>query len=564
MGTIPKKSKSKSKKIIRKLKNKNNYNLRSSAFNSGVMAFSTDIIKSNTFKNLIKLSKKYGNIPYFGEQPIINLLFYKKWKKLPKPYNSFSFELSKSPDKKGSKVIIHFCHDVKPWIKKSDYYSIWKHNLKRADLIRINKPKIGKPVMTDFQMNIEYSLSKERIKIIIDRFLGFIGTILNKYFPKIYLISKKYKNKKPYRVCFWTPTFQSDILSFCRYLGNHPDYDVVVVLENPAGFKKEPVQLLLPVKAKFLDKDHRSTIIKVKLFRPHVTIVDGHLPPVRLARKLFVLWHGFGWRFDNFGGEFFYAHNAITKACGSGKKPNPNFIWQCFGPEDLKYRRDVSGFAEENLRMLGSAQSDDILNTNLDKEQVRAFYSIDIMNKPTVLLAFTWYHGKVFTQWGDDTKLFKELFAFAEDIGINLIVRMHDKFRYSNDYLEHLERLIENYDHVMFKFKNQDRDNLLDILVSDVMVSNFSSILNQFYFTEKPSIHIYPGVKHIWKLDPERNNGGLLVYSFEELKKAIKMATENPDCCKEKSRAFNKENITNVNGRTCERIERELRALINR
>ncbi len=394
--------------------------------------------------------------------------------------------------------------------------------------------------------------------------------------------------KKPYRILFWATTFQSDIHSFVRYLDAHPDYEIRIALDHPEGFQKEGVQQLLPIKAQMLDKQKKETLLKLKLFRPHALVTDNHFPPLRFGKKLLVLWHGFGWRMDNLSGEFEHVHNNIRRLVGDGKAPNPNFIWQCYGTEDLKYRHRVSGFARENLRIFGSAQADDILNVKIDKKEAAPFYSVDIVNRPNILLGFTWHHGRLLSHWGDDPELFKELFAFGEDIGVNFIVRMHDSFRYDPSYLKELDELIKGYDHVMFKFKDTSQDNLIDILISDVMVSNYSSLINRFYITGRPSIHIFPVRKgeerfvwrrlggngklveenvheefHGWKFPPEMI-GGLMVNTMEEFKEAIIRSLREPDCCREKSRKFVEEHMGGADGHICERIEKELRALIER
>ena len=66
---------------------KKRYNLNSKAFNSGVMAFSTKIIKKETFFKLLATFHEYNTIHTHGDQPTLNLHFYKKWRKLPNLYN---------------------------------------------------------------------------------------------------------------------------------------------------------------------------------------------------------------------------------------------------------------------------------------------------------------------------------------------------------------------------------------------------------------------------------------------------------------------------------------------
>ena len=77
------------KLIFKKLKK--NYNLNSPSFNAGVMAFSTDLIKNNAFLKLKTLIQKYEKIRYTSDQMCWNLLFYKKWQRLPLVYNLLLF-----------------------------------------------------------------------------------------------------------------------------------------------------------------------------------------------------------------------------------------------------------------------------------------------------------------------------------------------------------------------------------------------------------------------------------------------------------------------------------------
>ncbi len=392
----------------------------------------------------------------------------------------------------------------------------------------------------------------------------------------------------------------------------------MVAAHSPEMYLREVVQKFYPVKSPIFDREKKSTWLRILLFRPHVMVTDNHFPPIKFAKRLLVLWHGFGWRKDNLSGEFVHVHNNISRLVGDAAEPNPRFAWQCWGPQDMKYRHDVSGFAYENLENLGFAQADD-LRKSLPHDilqQVARSYSIDILNKRTILLAFTWHHGKVLSHWGDDRELFDELFSFADELDVNLLVRMHDRFRFDADYHRELDELMKGRDNVMFKFKDEYPDNLLDMLVSDVMVSNYSSILNRFYITGKPSIHVYPdcilpGTAHGGQEDPDDRigsdenkiqgghemkeaqkiwrklgddgslveeivtdlpdtwkfpaewNGGIMVHTMEELKSAMKQVIKEPDCCVERSRKFIEEGITGVDGHTCQRTENVLLRLLN-
>jgi len=385
------------------------------------------------------------------------------------------------------------------------------------------------------------------------------------------------KNSK-IRVLFWNTTFQADNLTLARYLDNHSDFSVAVVLQDKANLVNEPVHKLLPLKCEIYDRDDPAVFSRIKKFDPVITIVDNHFPPKKLSPYLFVLWHGFGWKGPNDKIEFAQIHKSIKRLTGfSSFKPNPRFRWQCFGKTDLEHRNTVSGFARENLLDLGSAFTDDLVNSKFSREDIIKFYPDQFQNRKIALIACTWHYGRMFSHWGDDIEILTRLSDLFEERNFAVILRLHDKKRFDPSYLEALEKFASKHKNFLLKFKDSDKDNLLDICVSDIMISNFSSILNYFYATLKPSIHIYPvtskqeaflwrvwkkgtvqisevpSADFVWKLPPEEN-GGLLAKSVDELVNAIITADKDTDCCKEKSIEFINRHMASVDGNTCKRI----------
>ena len=355
-------------------------------------------------------------------------------------------------------------------------------------------------------------------------------------------------------------------------------FEPLVVLEDKAGFLDQPIQQLMPVSCELLDRNMGDTMRRAENFQPHVTIVDNQFPKKKLSPKLFVLWHGFGWKGPNDVKEFARKHNHIRRLSGSSSmEPNDNFIWQCFGPTDLEHRNTVSGFARENLRSLGAAFTDELLQTTLCRDRVLHYYP-ELRGAGSVgLIALTWHYGRALAHWGEDLNLLERLFDHMASRQCAPIVRMHDRKRYESAYLLDLERLLARYPGAIMKFKNEAPDSLLDILASDFIISNFSSILNYYYATRKPSIHIYPvaapdetflwrrwrrgklritkvpSADYVWKLPPEEN-GGLLVRSFDEMLGAVDRVLEEPHCCKKTSDEFIERHMAPVDGQTCERI----------
>jgi len=221
--------------------------------------------------------------------------------------------------------------------------------------------------------------------------------------------------------------------------------------------------------------------------------------------------------------------------------------------------------------------TDDLMPPLIPREQALSYYPPSFRSGKIALLAITWHHGRIFAHWGDDGELMRRLFRELDRLGLAVIVRMHDRRRYEPGYLKFLGQMVKDYPAVLLKYKDQERDNLLDLTVSDVLISNFSSILNPFYYTGRPSLHIYPVAPQqeffiqrtwkrgkvrerkvpssdfIWKLDPEEN-GGILARSFAQLLEAMETAVRDPDCCREKARIFVQKHMAPSGGSICPRI----------
>jgi lipopolysaccharide biosynthesis glycosyltransferase len=231
---------------------KKNYQLNRQTFNSGVMAFNTDIIKEDTFLELNNLFKKYSKISFGVDQLIFNLFFYKKWKKLFWVYNIYPLELRYRcgiHPKKIRGIIVHFI-DIqpskkcriwdkkwkktlgKPWNRGSPFYQEWQDNFKNAELINLTERPLAKKIWAAREiylcvlylnlMSVLYYLwiislayrilpyIKQQMQQMtqqiqhmiqhmtqqIHRGLGAIGIFLKKHNPNLYFKLKKIMHKK--------------------------------------------------------------------------------------------------------------------------------------------------------------------------------------------------------------------------------------------------------------------------------------------------------------------------------------------------------------------------------
>jgi lipopolysaccharide biosynthesis glycosyltransferase len=160
---------------------KEGYNLYEKYFNSGVFAFSTDIIKKNTFNDLNHLWDKYKKECKFPDQTILNLYFQKKWKELDITYNlcPVDYYRNKIIRDPSSAIILHFWVPKKPWgNKKRHFYSEWKNSFDKADEIDLkHRKKISRKGV---------SLNMQKFLDNLNRELGKTGMIIKKKSPKLY------------------------------------------------------------------------------------------------------------------------------------------------------------------------------------------------------------------------------------------------------------------------------------------------------------------------------------------------------------------------------------------
>jgi len=180
------------------------YPLMSPAFNSGVMVFTTDVIKRQTFTQLQYLYNRYMPLikPPIVDQPILNLYFCPEWKRLPTAYNIL-YETYRCTDLvKGGGPIIHFNGAHKPWHGTSPFLDEWKNNFTRADAIdtrrdsdaakRINASKIR---LFSCYLHLRHLLNFRHLLLRLYRLFGLICYFLYVCLPHLYFALVKVKDE---------------------------------------------------------------------------------------------------------------------------------------------------------------------------------------------------------------------------------------------------------------------------------------------------------------------------------------------------------------------------------
>ncbi|MCB9358780.1 hypothetical protein H6503_02520 [Candidatus Woesearchaeota archaeon] len=176
--------------LISRLKKK--FNIMKTALNSGMFWFDTKIIDKGIISRLLRYYDDYHEIIFSPDQALYNLVFYGKWKKLPKVYNVLVPKLYSSQNHHHVNGInIHLLVYPKPWVAKKEFYEEWKANIDRADDIDLRKRITGnKMSLVDYIPAVIYNkllyliYGWERSYLIavpkLNRLLGKFGIVIRK------------------------------------------------------------------------------------------------------------------------------------------------------------------------------------------------------------------------------------------------------------------------------------------------------------------------------------------------------------------------------------------------
>ncbi len=186
---------------LKELKTK--YDFQTKSFNTGVLAFSTDIIKPTTFLDLVNITNKYFSISASGEEAILNIHFYKQWQELSELYNFYPDFVIPEAKLKPSEIEAYILHFIinKPWIPTSPFYQEWKNGLLLADQIGIiEAPKDFTKIFnaSEYLQKVnkrrkKYFYNRYLLLLLlkIDKIIGLLGLLLKKISPKLYRSIKK-------------------------------------------------------------------------------------------------------------------------------------------------------------------------------------------------------------------------------------------------------------------------------------------------------------------------------------------------------------------------------------
>ena len=183
--------------------------------------------------------------------------------------------------------------------------------------------------------------------------------------------------------------------------------------------------------------------------------------------------------------SIFIGHGAGDKKFGGSGNTLETYDYHFVsGPKHIHKQKDMDiHIPEEKLIKIGYPKFDDYINGRIDKEKYYDFLNIKDKKRRNILYAPTW-------KWGNGTlEKYGKRFIKELDKSYNLIIRphFHDRGKikllklwatyngYKNVYFSNPAKIIEN-------------STMNDFAISDLMISDTSSIIYEYLVTKKPII----------------------------------------------------------------------------
>ena len=122
------------------------FDLRRPAFNSGLLAFSTDAIGGDTRAHLRDLFLRYRDLQAhaFGDQPALNLHFYGRWRELPDFYAAIRDHSARYfflAEEELCMIGKHFAGHPRPWDAGHPLRGEWLSHLERFEELDARVPR---------------------------------------------------------------------------------------------------------------------------------------------------------------------------------------------------------------------------------------------------------------------------------------------------------------------------------------------------------------------------------------------------------------------------------------
>lgn len=176
---------------------------------------------------------------------------------------------------------------------------------------------------------------------------------------------------------------------------------------------------------------------------------------------------------------------------------------------------------EERLIKIGNIRFDNYLNKKINRNRALEHLGIKDKSRKNILYSPTW-------KWGDGTN-HKYIYRFCEELikEYNLIIRPHP-YDAMHTPIVKLWATLKRIKHLYFSNpKNlRERDIMVDFLISDLMISDTSSVIYDYLVTQKPIIIAQNDCKVLHNM-PDKYNINSFVDIYNGTQDINEMVWEN-------------------------------------
>ena len=229
-----------------------------------------------------------------------------------------------------------------------------------------------------------------------------------------------------------------------------------------------------------------------------------------------------------------------------------------------EYYSEGDGNIAAKIKIAGYPRNDPLIDKRWSREEIEKELGIPT-NRKNILYAPTWghrYEKKLFT-WEKTRKFLREVEKFCEKNGCNFFIRMHPNWYKRNAEQRKLLEVGMKRAKWIFHispYKLIDTQPLL--CISDVLITDWSSISNDFILLKRPIIFIeiqFPVEKCILK--PEER-AGYIVKNKKEFFKALYRSIMEPNLYEEKRKKILKKLYKYVDGNSAKRCSEVISKLL--
>ncbi len=225
-------------------------------------------------------------------------------------------------------------------------------------------------------------------------------------------------------------------------------------------------------------------------------------------------------------------------------------LFPSFFHRNLYVKYKVFPHDDPRLKVVGWHRIDRLADpVGFDRFKINESYGVD-PDKPKIFYAPTWGvygpHGIFYRWFENEFEVLRELCEYVGALDAQLLVKFHPthyrEFKAKAELWEKFHAIIDTYEHVFFidTLENEDPQELL--FITDVLITDISSIFADFLPLNRPVIFIEPQ----WDLWEQTEicssyRAGFIVSTPQQLCEAIADSLKNPDRYEHaRKRIFNK------------------------